>query len=257
MRTLSKPEHGVVAILDALGAASYGDAEIKRFMGSRQVVLDLLKQKAEDVLGGILSDIREAMITTFTFNDTILIILRTGDDEPNLEQITQFFLIIRKFLVDSLQHRILFRGSIAIGSFYAFDATNTVMGEAVTDAAAWYDKANWIGVHATPRATLAIQRWLERGNVTREHVMLDYDVPLKGARVRAKAVNWPKAFFVPSISPCDRETEPKEKLLEFFAQHRVPWGTEDKFYNTLEFFDYAVERVEKAAKKRRASRPSV
>ena len=242
MRTPSEPENGIVAILDALGAASYGDAEIRRFIDSRQVVLQLLNQKAEDVFG----EISAPMITTFTFNDTILIILRTGSEEPRLKQISDFFTIMRKFLVDSLAHRILFRGSIAIGTFYANDETNTVMGQAVTDAAAWYDKAEWIGVHATPRATLVIQRWLERNDKSKGHVMLDYDVPLKrGAILRTKAVNWPKVFFIESISPCEGETEPKEKLLEFLTQHQVPWGTETKFYNTIAFFDHSVKQIMK------------
>ncbi len=242
MRTPSKRENGIVAILDALGAASYGDAEIKRFMDSREVVLQLLNQKAEDVLG----DINARMITTFTFNDTILIILRTGAEEPRLKQISDFFTIVRKFLVDSLAHRILFRGSIALGTFYANDETNTVMGQAVTDAAAWYDKADWIGVHATPRATLVIQRWLEHEDTSKGNVMLDYDVPLKQSTiVRTKAVNWPKVFFVNTLTPCDGETEPKEKLLEFLTQHQVPWGTESKFYNTIAFFDHAVKQIKK------------
>ena len=115
MRTPSEREHGIVAILDALGAASFGDAEIKRFIDSRQVVLRLLTEKALDVFGEIGAD----MITTFTFNDTILIVLRTGQQEPRLAQISDFFTIMRKFLVDSLANRILFRGSIAIGAFYA------------------------------------------------------------------------------------------------------------------------------------------
>jgi hypothetical protein len=242
MRTPSERENGIIAILDALGAASYGDAEIKRFIDSRQVVLQLLNQKAEDVFG----EIRAPMIMTFTFNDTVLIILRTGAEEPRLKQISDFFTIMRKFLVDSLAHRILFRGSIAIGTFYANEETNTVMGQAVTDAAAWYDKADWIGVHATPRATLVIQRWLEHNEKSKGHVMLDYDVPLKqGAIVRTKAVNWPKVFFVDSISPCEGATKPKEKLLEFLTQHQVPWGTEHKFHNTIAFFDHAVKHIKK------------
>jgi len=242
MRTPSERQNGIVAILDALGAANYGDAEIKRFINSRQIVLQLLNQKAEDVFG----EIRASMITTFTFNDTVLIILRTGDQEPSLQQISDFFRIMRKFLVDSLEHRILFRGSIALGTFYSNDGTNTVMGQAVTDAAAWYDKADWVGVHATPRATLVIQRWLEHEDKSKCNVMLDYAVPLKGGGVlRTKAVNWPKAFFVDSISPCSDGAEPKEKLLEFLAQHQVPWGVESKFYNTIAFFDYAVEHIEK------------
>jgi hypothetical protein len=242
MRTPSDRQTGIVAILDALGAASYGDAEIKRFINSRQIVLQLLNQKAEDVFG----EIRAPMITTFTFNDTVLIILRTGDEEPRLQQISDFFRIMRKFLVDSLAQRILFRGSIAIGTFYTNNKTNTVMGQAVTDAAAWYDKADWIGVHATPRATLVIQRCLEHADKSKGNVMLDYAVPLKhGTAVCVKAVNWPKVFFVSSVSPCTDGTEPREKLLEFLSQHQVPWGTESKFYNTIAFFDHAVEQIEK------------
>jgi hypothetical protein len=242
VRTPSEFENGIVAILDALGAASYEDLEIKRFISSRQVVLELLNAKAEDVFG----DIRAQMITTFTFNDTVIIVLRTGSEEPRLKQISDFFTIMRKFLIDSLAHKILFRGTISIGKFYANEKTNTVMGQAVTDAAAWYDKADWIGVHATPRATLVIQRWLEHNEKTKGHVMLDYDVPLKqGATIRTKAVNWPKVFFLDSISPCVDGTKPKEKLLEFLAQHQVPWGTELKFYNTIAFFEHAVKQIRK------------
>lgn len=245
MKIPTQKENGIIAILDALGAATYGDAEIKRFMNSREIVLRLLNQKSEEVLG----DISASMITTFTFNDTILIILRTGEEEPRLKQISDFFLIMRKFLVDSLSHKILFRGSIAIGTFYVNDRTNTVMGQAVTDAAAWYDKADWIGVHATPRATLVIQRWLEHDNAKKENVILDYDVPLrKGGVVRVKVVNWPKVFFVNNITPCTDGTNPKEKLLEFFTHHQVPRGTEQKFYNSLAFFEHSVKQMQKMKK---------
>ena len=125
--------------------------------------------------------------------------------------------------------------------------TNTVMGQAVTDAAAWYDKAEWIGVHATPRASMVIDRWRERPAEPMREVMVDYDIPLKeGAVVRAKAVNWPKAFFLDSITPCTDGSKPKEKLLEFLTQHQVPWGTETKFYNTVRFFDHVVSQTEKS-----------
>lgn len=253
MRTPSDFEHGIVAILDALGTASYQEPEVRRFVDSRRHVLDLLTEKAEGVLG----EIRAQMIATFTFNDTILIILRTGEREPRLKQISAFFTILRKFLVDSLTHKILFRGSIAIGTFYVNDETNTVMGPAVTDAAAWYDKADWVGVHATPRANLVIERWLEHESATKGNVMLDYDVPLKqGGIVRTKVVNWPKVFFVESITPCVDGTEPKEKLLEFLTQHQVPWGTESKFYNTTTFFDHAVKQVKKDKNRPQRTQPS-
>ena len=239
VKTSRDRENGLVAVLDALGASNYSDAEIQRFMRSRQNVLELLNQKAEEVLGNI----KAGMITTFTFNDTILIVLRTGSG-PTLREITSFFLVLRKFFVDSLAHRILFRGSIAAGTFYANDDTNTVMGQAVTDAAAWYDKADWIGIHATPRTSMYIQRWLERGGETKAHIMLDYDVPLKaGGSVKAKVLNWPKAFFVQRTSPCGPGEQPREKLLECLTASEVPSGTERKFFNALAFFDFAVKKI--------------
>jgi hypothetical protein len=242
MRTGKEHENGVVAILDALGAASFTDDEIRRFINSRAVVLNLLTDKAVDVFG----EISDKMITTFTFNDTILICLRTGESKPNLRRISDFFSVMRKFVVDSLAHGILFRGSIAIGTFHVDDDTNTVMGEAVTDAAAWYDKADWIGVHATPSASLFIQWLLEREESAKEHVMLDYDVPLKGGgTVRTKVVNWPKVFFVPGITPCEAGSKPKEKLLHFLSQQKVPLQTEGKFFNALKFFDHAEKGIKK------------
>lgn len=79
--------------------------------------------------------------------------------------------------------------------------------------------------------------------------MLDYLVPLKnGAALHTRAVNWPKVFFVESIRPCEVGSE-KEKLLEFLTQHSVPWGTENKFSNTVAFFDYAVKQITKKEKK--------
>jgi hypothetical protein len=239
VRRLSDSENGIVAILDALGTATYEDAEIKRFIDSRQIVLNLLRQKAIDVFGHI----RENMISVFTFNDTVLIVLNTGDHQPRLSHISDFFMVMRKFLVDSLANRILFRGAVAIGTFYINNDTNTVMGKAVTDAASWYDKADWIGLHATPRASLVIQRLLDHNERTKGNVMLDYRVPLKrGETVKLKAVNWPKVFFVPSISPCD-SGEAREKLLEFLTAHQIPLGTENKFQNTLDFFEHAVKQI--------------
>jgi Calcineurin-like phosphoesterase len=97
MRTPQAHDNGIVAILDALGAASYTVTEIDRFVESRTVVLEQLNEKAEGVLG----EIRVEMIKTFTFNDTVLVILNKGSESPTLRRISQFFMIMRKFLVDS------------------------------------------------------------------------------------------------------------------------------------------------------------
>ena len=139
MKSPQQREFGIVAILDALGAANYTDPEIQTFLESRENVLRLFNAKADEVIG----DLRADMISTFTFNDTILILLKSGASIPKMAHVRAFHTILRKFMIDSLSHRILFRGALSIGSFYVNDDTNTVMGQAVTDAAAWYDKADW------------------------------------------------------------------------------------------------------------------
>lgn len=242
MKSPVNKQHGMIAILDALGAASYSDLEIQSFLRSRENALRLLDEKIEGVLG----EINRNQVDIFTFNDTILIAFKTNSEPPRLKQIVAFFTILRKFLVDSLTHKILFRGSVAIGTFYTDNDSNTVMGQAVTDAAAWYDKAEWIGIHATPKTTIVIQRWLERDSTTKGHLMLDYDVPLTDDKsIRVKAVNWPKVFFVNSLTPCTADEEPREKLLQLLSEHAVPLGTEKKYFNTIAFFDRAVKEIKK------------
>jgi hypothetical protein len=143
---------GLVDILDALGAPNYSDEEISQFLRSREIILGLLTEKAESILG----EIKKEQLSTFTFNDTVLILYRT-QPETTARDFRRFFTLLRKFVVDSLVQGILFRGSVAVGSFYVNDETNTVMGSAVTDAAAWYDRADWIGIHATPHASIKIE----------------------------------------------------------------------------------------------------
>lgn len=247
MKTPFERQNGIIAILDALGAASYGDAEVRRFIKSRDLVLQALNEKAEESFG----DVDPQAVTTFTFNDTVLIVLKSPDG-PTIDDIGAFFSMLRKFIADSLVNNILFRGSVSIGSFYVNDQTNTVMGQAVTDAAAWYEQADWIGVNATPRASLIIEGWLEGAKSRRKHLLIDWDIPLHGGRtIRAKAVNWPRAFLVPRISPCAKGEHPRKKLLELLSLHPVPRGVEAKYTNTLLFFDEDVKRYEKVGKSRR------
>ena len=239
---------GMVAILDALGAATYGDKEIQLFLESRQRVLNLLGKKIE----GMSERIDRSELLIFTFNDTILIVYQTGGSEVRMGEIDTFFVLLRKFLCDSLAQGILFRGSVAIGSFFADNKSNTVMGQAVTDAAAWYEKADWMGIQATPRASMIIDRWIAASNSHKAHLFFDYSVPLKeGKTIATKAVNWPRVFCIPSMSPFPDAVNPREKVLELLSNHSVPLGTERKFFNTLAFFDESEKkfRLEKKAKK--------
>jgi hypothetical protein len=241
-------QQGLVAILDALGASNYKGPEIAQFQKSRKIVLDELRDKAIRILGRI--DSRR--VTTFTFNDTVVIVHRT-EEAPRLQDVEAFGEMIRKFEIRSLANGILFRGSIAIGQFYVNSRTNTVMGDAVADAAAWYERADWIGIAATPHATLVIQSLIEQGHGDIGHLMIDYSVPIKDKlAITLKAVNWPKAFFVRGMTPCVGGDEPRAKCLSLLAQHGVPSGTESKYLNSIKFFDHCAGLWQKERRNRRA-----
>jgi hypothetical protein len=241
-------KQGIIAILDALGAATYNDSEISKFLNSRGLVLDLLRRKAN--AKQVRGDIKESQVTTFTFNDTILIVYRTPN-KATLDDVAHFCFLLRKFEVDSLAQGILFRGSISVGNFYVDGESNTVMGTAVSDAAAWYDFADWVGINATPHATLVVQALL-RGRKDLDHLLVDYPVPFKNRpAIVLKAVNWPKAFYVKGIRPLSEGENPRAKCLALLAQHRVPKGTESKHFNTVAFFDYCIAMYAKQLKDQR------
>jgi len=115
------------------------------------------------------------------------------------------------------------------------------MGQAVTDAAAWYESADWIGIHATPHASLAVQRLLEQGQDSLDHVLVDYAVPLRGSpALTLKAINWPKIVLVPGLAPPGHPKQPRAKCLALLTRHRFPKGSESKHFNVVAFFDHCV-----------------
>jgi hypothetical protein len=237
MRSPQNHKTGLIAVLDAMGAASYGVTEIARFMESREIVLAMAREKAEEML-----DLN--MLNVFTFNDTIVFSLTAKGSELAPGEVSAFFQLLRKFMVDSLQNKILFRGSIAAGTFYVDKLTNTIMGEAVTDAASWYSQADWIGIHATPRTTLLLNALLERRKENKDWVMVDYDVPMKGgSRIRLKAVNWPKAFFVRELVKDEIRQDPRAMAQMWLASQPIPKGAEGKCLNAVAFFDFVVDKL--------------
>lgn len=231
-----KAQQGIVAILDALGASNYKDREITQFQESRELVLDELKDKAIRKLGLITAK----KVVIFTLNDTVVVAYKT-DNNPDLKDVKVFGELIRRFFVRSLANGILFRGSIAIGRIYVNSESNTVMGESVADAAAWYEMSDWIGVAATPQATLIIQSLIEQNKTDITRLFVDYSVPLNdGKPIRLTSVNWPKAFFVNGMSPCKEGENKRAKCLELLSRHGVPKGTESKYFNSIAFFDHCI-----------------
>lgn len=238
MKTIDK-QYGIIAILDALGASTYSAKEIERFIRSRDIVVYLLTDKSIRMSRKL--SVNE--VTTFTFNDTVLIVLKSDSDQPTSDEIEAFLIILRKFLVDSLVHNILFRGAFAIGEFYKDEKTNTILGEAVTDAATWYNTADWIGIISTPRTSVYIEYLQEKYQKSLKHLILNYDVPMSNGETKnLKTVNWPKVFWVDGSTPCQQGESKRETLLKLLGKFTMPKGTEQKYYHALEYFDFVMKK---------------
>lgn len=233
--------HGLVAILDALGARNFETSEIEQFLNAREHVLGILKEKSEDLTAeGGSGQIPDKLVTTFTFNDTVVVTFRSPTEQPDPKQLQRFLITIRNFLVHSLDQGVLFRGAIGAGRFYINERTNTVMGDAVSDAAICYEEAQWLGIHCTPRCSMLINAGRERSSSKRSHVVIDYEVPLREGKRRAKALNWPRVFQLPNTRPWEEDGNPRAKLLELLARKKIPVKDENKYLNSIAFFDHCM-----------------
>lgn len=228
----SRPLHGFVAILDALGAKNYSAREAEQFLKSRDEFIPFIGDIAERHIKIDPNDFQR-----FIFNDTVILTYVRG---RTFQDAWAFCHVLRVFQSIFLQRQIFFRGAFGVGDFYRLDpASNTVMRPAVSDAAMWYERADWIGIHATPFTTIFLKALLQRENQTLDYVLLDYDVPLKDrGRMRLKAINWPKGIY---LNDGKDRNKTKAAVLSFLTKGPLTIGSESKYFNAIEFYDHVEE----------------
>jgi hypothetical protein len=249
-----KPLHAVVAVLDALGAADYSKKQVDEFLDPRTWIIDEIPR----LLQKYLKRYEPRRLLTFTFNDSVVIAYLV--DDMSLKSVAHFETachMLRGFQTLSITRGILFRGAFAVGEVYRADLVkNTIMGPAVSDAAAWYASADWIGLSATPHATMFFDGLIPQLTTDLKHLLVPHEVPLKnGERPRLRAVNWPKGFYVEGLSPEGVRVSGKTQIRTLLSQHRIPRGSEAKYANTVAFFDQVYVDQE-LAKLERPAEPS-
>lgn len=233
---------GIVGVFDALGAKNFTDEQLRAYINSHNVILKTLHKKADDQV-----QVRKLKKPTiFTFNDTVIIALEIGDSDE-YEAIKGFAVIVRRFISFSLTKALFFRGAFSIGTYRVSTEHNLLMGNAVTDAASWYEQPEFIGAIATPKMSMRIKGHTMADPKPPLNLFFEHDVPCKsptGQKVQKLfAVNWPKAFFVPSLRP--KLCEPKKELvclLKLLSAREIPLRTEHKYENTIKFFQDAPVR---------------
>lgn len=243
-------QHGPIAIMDALGISMQTDQEIGRFLRAREKVLKDMQTKIEGVTFSTLPQ-------TLTFGDTILVSAVSRNEALLKKDCDCLLRVLRKFLVYALSEGLFFRGVFSIGDHYRNADDGVILGPAIDDAAAWFEQADWIGIHATPHTSLRLEQW-GWGAKIKNFLVIDYDIPMKTGKMRLKAVNWPKCYLIDDLSPIDKNQDPRKHVLEQLTSRAIPRGVESKHYNTLEYFDYVhnlnIENAESRSAKRRKNK---
>src|SRR6476619_6459825 len=101
--------------------------------------------------------------------------------------------MISHLILGGLNQGICLRGTISYGTYYTNPDINNpfVIGPAVDEASAWYEVANWFGVHTAPTANFLIDKY-NHMNPMNPYYYVKYDVPMNDGHVyNAWIINWP------------------------------------------------------------------
>jgi len=234
IKTIRK-RHGIVVILDALGASSYSDEKIKRFLAARSFLNEVLANLSKQLNN--ISKLKKP--NTYTFGDTLIVVQEFGKTDIGT-QLLAFFMLMQNYLYHSMEEGILFRGALSVGSYIEDNGSNTVMGEAIADAASWYEKSDWMGLSSTPRTNNFLEYYLESSDLNDPNFIVYYPVPMKdGRKIDLYTVSWAGRF-----SHDEKEVpSPRRRFLELLKDLPVPLGTESKFENTKKYFTYVETQI--------------
>jgi len=250
-----RKKYGIVILLDALGAASYSDKKIKSFLSARNEINKATTQLCSKEMTKSLGDIGVFHVPEiFTFGDTVIITIPLKSKKHRAMHLYFFTILMKRYLFDSLANGILFRGSFSIGDYIADSDSNTVMGNAVSDAAAWYEQSEWMGLSSTPKTNFVLEHLIgEASGVNaldsfqRKGLgwLMKYNVPHKnGTTHELYSIDWATAFFDKDFLEYDGKEDPELYFLELMQSFNIPKGTELKYINTKVFFDYCKEKHE-------------
>lgn len=233
-----RKKYGIVILMDALGARQYSEEKIKKFLQARSKLNSILAHQA-GLLKSINKEVPAPKPVTYTFGDTLVVTCELRVKKHHAQRIYMMLLLMQNYLFHSMEEGIVFRGAFSIGTYFDDAASNTVMGEALTDAATWYEQSDWFGLASTPQTNNVLEFLFYefRERLHSPKFVLNYPVPMKDGRaIELYTVSWAGRFFQ------DKERYPEKKFLEVMTMLPVPLGTESKHINSKKYF-YEVARL--------------
>ena len=236
---------GVIGIIDILGVKGIWAREspediIKKWN-------EILKSLNEDVeiMSKIIDkkDKIDRKIKEYSFSDTIILTIASD----SLNSLLVMCGIIGDIFSVSMDKGILFRGAISFGNFYSHKTM--LIGPAIDDAAEWYSKSDWAGVHLTPKTSYYIDYCLAEG-VKKDQIkylLIKYNVPLKEGRILQDiwTVSWPSIYL-----KCDEDGQKtsisdfRQKILKIYSRNPIGIEHEKKYRNTIDYFDFVTSDMD-------------
>lgn len=137
-------QYGLVAFLDILGIKGISRSrDPNNLIENKNKLLVTLKELLEDTF----SDGLEPKL--ITFSDTIIITIII-DKAKIKDVLIRFGEMIRLSILHGIKLKIPIRGCFTVGNFS--QDSNFFIGEAIDDAAQYYELPQWIGISAAPKA---------------------------------------------------------------------------------------------------------
>jgi hypothetical protein len=233
-----KTKYGFVVLIDALGTKTDSIESSERYLKAVGQIEKAIKishfiayRAAETTDLKLFKNLKIRF-----FGDTLLLTFEIKSKLREHDYFKGLSYILSHFILEALELGILFRGSFSLGEY--LEDGNIVLGPAVFDAAAWYDKLEMIGIIATPRTTMSLKSiFLQRDTTAISSWISGVfdEYPLKGGgQIELYAINWPAALEGDDRDP-KRETE-KSRFYRLMRNFSVPLGAESKLQNTEQFF---------------------
>ncbi|MBI2921574.1 MAG: hypothetical protein HYY18_10875 [Planctomycetes bacterium] len=241
-----------MAILDGLGVRSELSEAAVKFLDRRDLTLEGMPRalRSAEVFAYLGKEIEEPGVPrVITFGDNIVLVWE-------LPKVTDSALLgfsqpILHALVRGMEVGLLLRGAVSFGE-YILDGSSTIIGPALVDAHFWSERANWIGVVATPKLGMLVQAYAEkwrRENPRSYHYFasyyVKYQVPLTDAAPQELwCYPWP--FRVSGVMN-ERNLNldaGREHVLRWLSQANITPPVQGKYDNALAFFDWYSKLVE-------------
>ncbi len=215
---------GAITLLDILGWKGIWQKRLSAAEELNQIINEARSAVAHDAKRDYTKLFENLSIEIISISDTIAI----GSTGNPLKTLQAHAFIANSIIITCISKSLFIRGATSYGDFLIND--NIMIGPAVDEVAAWYDKANWIGIFQTPSALYQ----LDLSEYEYPQLLIEYEVFIKEyGKFKTHCNNWAR-WFVEA-----KKRSEKDLLKEFINSGPILPDVAMKYANTLDFFRIA------------------